>query len=59
MVRLSRRREALEDVVAQGFDVLVDPQGDQLKVLVNPSREQVKKYQRLQMTYSATRARLA
>ena len=26
---------ALEDVVAQGFDVLVDPQGDQLKVLVS------------------------
>ena len=27
----------LEDVVPQGFDVLVDPTGDQLKVLVSPT----------------------
>ena len=27
----------LEQVVAQGFDVLVDPQGDQLKVLASPT----------------------
>jgi len=26
----------LEDVVAKGFDVLIDPRGDQLKVLVRP-----------------------
>jgi (R,R)-butanediol dehydrogenase/meso-butanediol dehydrogenase/diacetyl reductase len=28
---------SLEDVVAQGFDVLVDPRGDQLKVLASPT----------------------
>jgi len=28
---------ALEDVVPQGFDVLVNPSGDQLKVLVSPT----------------------
>lgn len=28
---------ALEDVVTRGFDVLVDPRGDQLKVLASPS----------------------
>ena len=27
----------LEKVVSQGFDVLVDPQGDQLKVLASPT----------------------
>jgi (R,R)-butanediol dehydrogenase/meso-butanediol dehydrogenase/diacetyl reductase len=27
----------LEDVVAKGFDVLVDPRGDQLKVLASPN----------------------
>jgi (R,R)-butanediol dehydrogenase/meso-butanediol dehydrogenase/diacetyl reductase len=30
-------RIGLEDVVTQGFDVLVDPTGDQLKVLVSPT----------------------
>ncbi|MGN6607147.1 MAG: zinc-binding dehydrogenase, partial [Jatrophihabitans sp.] len=30
------RRIGLEDVVVDGFDVLVDPRGDQLKVLVTP-----------------------
>jgi (R,R)-butanediol dehydrogenase / meso-butanediol dehydrogenase / diacetyl reductase len=30
---------ALEDVVTKGFDVLVDPRGDQLKVLVQPAAE--------------------
>ncbi|CAN5537518.1 2,3-butanediol dehydrogenase [soil metagenome] len=29
---------ALENVVAEGFDVLVDPRGDQLKVLVSPTQ---------------------
>jgi (R,R)-butanediol dehydrogenase/meso-butanediol dehydrogenase/diacetyl reductase len=27
----------LEDVVPQGFDVLIDPRGDQLKILVSPA----------------------
>ena len=30
-------RIALEDVVTKGFDVLVDPRGDQLKVLASPA----------------------
>jgi (R,R)-butanediol dehydrogenase/meso-butanediol dehydrogenase/diacetyl reductase len=30
-------RIPLEDVVPRGFDVLVDPRGDQLKVLVSPA----------------------
>jgi (R,R)-butanediol dehydrogenase / meso-butanediol dehydrogenase / diacetyl reductase len=30
-------RIALEDVVPRGFDVLVDPRGDQLKVLASPT----------------------
>jgi (R,R)-butanediol dehydrogenase/meso-butanediol dehydrogenase/diacetyl reductase len=28
---------ALDDVVSKGFDVLVDPQANQLKVLVSPT----------------------
>jgi (R,R)-butanediol dehydrogenase/meso-butanediol dehydrogenase/diacetyl reductase len=28
---------ALENVVPQGFDILVNPTGDQLKVLVSPT----------------------
>jgi (R,R)-butanediol dehydrogenase / meso-butanediol dehydrogenase / diacetyl reductase len=31
-------RIPLEDVVPRGFDVLVDPRGDQLKVLVSPTQ---------------------
>jgi (R,R)-butanediol dehydrogenase / meso-butanediol dehydrogenase / diacetyl reductase len=30
-------RIPLEEVVPKGFDVLVDPQGDQLKVLASPT----------------------
>jgi (R,R)-butanediol dehydrogenase/meso-butanediol dehydrogenase/diacetyl reductase len=30
-------RIQLEDVVSRGFDVLVDPRGDQLKVLASPT----------------------
>jgi (R,R)-butanediol dehydrogenase/meso-butanediol dehydrogenase/diacetyl reductase len=30
-------RIALDDVVTKGFDVLVDPRGDQLKVLTSPT----------------------
>lgn len=30
---------SLEDVVPKGFDVLVDPRGDQLKVLVQPAQK--------------------
>ena len=31
------RADPAEDVVPQGFDVLVDPRGDQLKVLASPA----------------------